>query len=226
VGRDRYALTRWTWDPKAEQWEEGFRRLQEHANCQGHTRVSQSYTFDGYQLGAWVAKQRQDRTKGILDPDRQNRLQELPGWTWDPFADYWEEGFSRLVEYVERHGDPRVPASYRTEGFNLGLWVGNQRNLHNKGTLRADREGRLTDLPGWTWDSRADKWDEGFNRLMDYVKRHGDARVPASYTVDGYQLGAWVTTRRSLYSKGTLDAGREGRLQKVPGWIWKARSST
>ena len=47
--------------------------------------------------------------KGTLDADRQRRLQDLPGWTWDPYADKWEEGFRRLLDYVERHGHARVP---------------------------------------------------------------------------------------------------------------------
>ena len=70
--------------------------------------------------------------------------------------------------------------------------TGSQCNAHNhaKGTLDADRQHRLQDLPGWTWDPRADQWEEGFRRLLDYVERHGDARVPRSYTVDGYKLGA------------------------------------
>ena len=151
----------------------------------------QSYTVDGYQLGKWVNVQRINHTKGTLDADRQHRLEDLPGWTWDPYADQWEEGFSRLLDYVERHGDARVPKSYTVDGYRLGTWVTTQRDKHAKGTLDADRQRRLQDLPGWTWDRKADMWEEGFSRLSDYVERHGHARVPTSYTVDGYRLGAW-----------------------------------
>jgi len=70
------------------------------------------------------------------------------------------------------------------------------------------------------------KWEEGYRRLVAYVERHGDARVPKSYTVDGYQLGAWAGTQRRSYAKGTLDTDRERRLQDLPGWTWKASSST
>ncbi len=42
----------------------------------------------------------------------------------------------------------------------------------------------------------ADQWEEGFSRLLDYVERHGDARVPHAYVVDDYQLGMWVDKQR------------------------------
>ena len=103
-------------------------------------------------------------------------------------------------DYVERHGDARVPQSYTVDGYQLGAWVDTQRTTHAKGTLDADRERRLQDLPGWTWDPYADKWEEGFGRLLDYVERHGDARVPQSYTVDGYTLGA-VGQSRNAHSR-------------------------
>ncbi|MGO9151653.1 helicase associated domain-containing protein [Mycobacterium sp.] len=44
-----------------------------------------SYTTpDGDRLGAWVVDQRNRFARGMLDPDRSARLEELPGWTWGP----------------------------------------------------------------------------------------------------------------------------------------------
>ena len=213
-------LPGWTWNPGADQWEEGFRRLQDYVKRHGDARVPHSYTVDGYKLGAWVNKQRDTYAKGTLDADRQRRLQDLPGWTWDPQADKWEEGFGRLLDYVERHGDARVPSPTSSTTATSSARGFRQRQGHAKGTLDADRERRLQDVPGWTWDLRADKWEEGFRRLLDYVERKGDARVPESYTIDGYKLGVWVDSQRSRNSKGTLEADRQRRLQDLPGWIW------
>ena len=63
------------------------------------------------------------------------------------------------------------------------------------------RERRLQDVSGWTWDPYADRWEEGFSQLQRYLERHGDARVPQSYTVDDYKLGHWVNKQRSNYAK-------------------------
>jgi len=218
-------LSGWTWDTRAAKWEEGFSQLLHYVEHHGDARVPASYTVDGYRLGNWVVVQRFSYTKGTLDADRQHRLQDLSGWTWDTRAAKWEEGFSRLLRYVERHGDARVPRSYTVDGYRLGAWINSQRTDHANGTLDADRQDRLEDLPGWTWDTRADQWEEGFSRLLHYVERHGDTRIPQSYTVDDYRLGAWVTTQRQSHRKGTLDADRERRLQDLPGWTWKAASS-
>lgn len=96
-------------------------------------------------------KQRTNYKKDYLAADRQRRLEELPGWTWDPSAHQWEEGFDRLLEYVEHQGDACVPRYYKMEGFPLGKWVVEQCNRHAKGILTPDRKRRLEELPGWTW---------------------------------------------------------------------------
>jgi superfamily II DNA or RNA helicase len=215
-------LPGWTWDTKGVQWEEGFSHLLHYVDQRGHSRVPKSYTVDGHRLGAWVHKQRQTHAKGTLELDRVRRLQELPGWTWDPFAADWEEGFSHLLRYVDQHGHSRVPTSYTVDGYRLGGWVVTQRNFRTRGKLDADRQQRLSNVPGWTWDARADQWEEGFNHLLRYVDQHGHSRVPTSYTVDGYRLGKWVGKQRHRHSEGTLDADREGRLQELPGWAWNA----
>lgn len=89
-------------------------------------------TVDGYQLGKWVIKQRRDRVKGILDADRQRRLKDLRGWSWDPRSDLWEEGFCPPFDYVKSHGDARVPSAYTSDGYRLGGWVSTQRSFHGR----------------------------------------------------------------------------------------------
>src|SRR5262249_29450442 len=99
------------------QWEFWFGLLEQFVELNRHAHVGYSETVDGYRLGSWVALQRVKYAKGTLDADRQLRLQNVPGWTWDPYADKWEQGFSRLEDYVKRHGDARVPQSYTVDDY-------------------------------------------------------------------------------------------------------------
>ena len=187
-----------------DRWEEGFSRLMQYVERHGDARIPRSYKVDGYRLGGWVSNLRSFYSRGTLGADRRRQLEDLPGWTFDTVADRCEEGFTRLVQYVERHGDARVPQSYEIDGYRLGSWVTMQRTRHAKGVLDADRERRLQNLRGWTWNPKGDQWEEGFCRLVDYVRCHGDARVPWTVEVDGYPLGKWVREQRNRHSKGIL----------------------
>src|ERR1035438_10702887 len=131
------------------QWEEGFFRLKQFSERNGHCRVPYRYrTDDGYRLGSWVNNQR--TAKNTMKPDRRQRLEALPGWAWDTRSEQWEEGFFHLEQFSEREGHCRVPTFYKCDAsFRLGSWVSRQRR--SKGKMKPDRRKRLGALPGWVW---------------------------------------------------------------------------
>jgi Helicase associated domain len=103
-----------------ESWMFWYGLLQAFVNEHGHCRVPKGFkTDDGYRLGFWVNNQR--RVKDIIDPDHRQRLEALPGWSWDARTDRWEEGFSYLETFSEREGHCRVLQRFKTEdGYRLG----------------------------------------------------------------------------------------------------------
>jgi Helicase associated domain len=66
------------------------------------------------------------------------------------------------------------------DGCQLGSWVITQRGKHAKGTLSAEHAKRLEQLRGWIWGALANRWDENFCKLEQYVKSTGSARMPNS----------------------------------------------
>ena len=63
-------------------WEESFGELVEYKTREGHCRVQRNYrTPDGYNLGKWLANQKQKKRKGDLDPDLEIRMTDL-GVKW------------------------------------------------------------------------------------------------------------------------------------------------
>jgi Helicase associated domain len=139
----------WSWDPFSDRWDEGFAYLAQFAERVGHCRVSQRYrTDDGYWLGRWVSVQRTNKEK--INPDRRQRLETLPGWSWDRLSEQWDDGFSHLKQFAEREGHCRVPNNHRSDdGYRLGQWVTVQRR--KKSRMGSDRRQRLEALPGWIW---------------------------------------------------------------------------
>jgi Helicase associated domain len=205
----------------SERWEKGLAHLRHFAKEAGHCRVSYNHTTDdGYRLGRWVTNQRSNRERMI--PERRQRLEELPGWSWHPYSDQWEEGFSHLRKF-SKAGHCRVPVSYKSDdGYRLGSWINAQRT--RKETITPDRRQRLEALPRWSWDVHSERWEEGFAHLQKFSKRAGHCSVLQTYkTDDGYRLGIWVRNQRCR--EKTMKADRKKRLEALPNWLW-SRSDT
>jgi len=212
------AIPGWVWNVIEAQWEDGFRYLREFVGREGHCMVLTGYkAADSFRLGQWVSAQRANRDS--LTPERIARLEELPDWIWDAISAQWEDGFRHLQEFVGREGHAKVNDDYRmADGFQLGNWIGRQRSTRNN--LPLDRKARLESLPGWSWDARADRWEDGFRHLMEFVTRTGYCRVVGGYkAADGYPIGQWVTQQRSKPDR--LSAEFKTRLEALPGWSWK-----
>lgn len=185
-------------------WEEHFGCLEDFISQKGHSHVPYDYIRNGASLGRWCDFQRYLYAKGTLSAERQQRLQDLDGWSWNLRDSKWEKAFQLLLRYVDGEGDARVPKKLMFDGYPLGAWVDDQRVRYLTGILDSDRKDRLERLPGWSWEPTADRWEEGFRHLQEFLTRHGHARVTGNVMVNGYALGRWVSKQRARHAKEPL----------------------
>jgi superfamily II DNA or RNA helicase len=210
------ALPGWSWNPYEDDWEQGFTSLLKFVEREGHAGVAKEHIEDGYYLGRWTGHQRAKRKS--LSLDRQQRLEALPGWSWDLRADMWQRKFNLLRKFQQREGHALVPQGYAEDGAKLGSWVGEQRN--NEAKLSGERRKLLESVPGWTWDPYAESWERGFDALTRFAQREGHARAPQGHMESGLKLGSWVTEQR--VSRQKMSAERRARLEAIRGWSWNA----
>jgi len=117
-------------------------------------------------LGDWVIDQRRQYKlmmqgkPSVLDPERQRKLEAL-GFVWVVRnRPEWNNRYSELLAYKEKHGDTKVPQHYK-ETPGLGKWVAKQREqfrLKSQGKhsfLTPDRLEKLNQA-GFVWSVRKD----------------------------------------------------------------------
>jgi hypothetical protein len=220
-------LPGWTWDTDESAWEAGYEALQRWWTRHG-TLPRHADEIDGYLVGSWVAVQRQAHRRGDMGADREERLTSLSWWTWKPHETKWEEAFRHLQEYRAEHGDTRVPTTYRSpDGYPLGTWAAKQRRDHLQ--LSADRQRHLDEI-GFTWATKEEDWERGFQHVAKYLSHHGTAEVPVEHIdpEDGYRTGSWVNLQRNNHREGiglVMKEGRFARLEALPGWRWATGES-
>ncbi len=214
------SLPGWTWDPIADQWEEGYRLLEQFAAREGNANPPRTLIVGDFRLGDWAGSQRITFKNGKLTEDRKRRLESLPGWTWDPIADQWEEAYRFLEQYAASEGHACPPARPKIGDLKLGSWITHQRNNFKNGNLTEDKKRRLESLPGWTWDPNVDRWEEGYRLLEQYAAREGNANPPRTLIVDDFRLGSWVRSQRNNFKNDRLTEDRKKRLESIPGWTW------
>jgi superfamily II DNA or RNA helicase len=208
-------------------WEFWYGLLQQYVVRKGHALVPMKHYEGSFNLGLWVNTRRHDHEIGKLSPERTRALESLDGWSWHARNTKWDQRFELLRKYATEHGDAAVAKLTVLDGVPLGKWVDSVRAAYKRGTLSQERIQRLEGLPRWSWSPNDTRWDTGFARMIEYVKREGHARVPIAHVESGYVLGNWVANARSFYRRKKLDPARVAKLEALTGWSWnpqKARS--
>jgi hypothetical protein len=104
------------------------------------------------------------------------------------------------------------------------MWVNNQRKrlLHDHGELMAKRKELLNAID-FEWDPHDTRWNELFERLVEYKKKNGSTMVPSKYKQDP-ELAGWVKRQREKYKAKQILLSKD-KIEKLDsiGFVWSAR---
>lgn len=167
-------------------------------------------------LAQWCERQRTAHRRGLLAPDRVDKLRALPGWTWDLAAQRWLDQWAHVCSTTKRRGrlqpsdsaSMSLPLVSRERGSTLttvGQWCARQRQLARRGALEQSRRDRLSEIPGWTWSALSPTDEACVDLLADYAAWKGDLNPPASYTDDEQTVGRWLNEVRRRRATDRLE---------------------
>lgn len=201
------------WKPFDQKWETGFEYLRQYYNKNGDCLVPGDYTYEGYNLGRWVSKQ---RTNKNISEDRRKLLDDL-GFEWRALEAQWSEGLDHLRSFIDREGHCCPKATHKEPcGYRLGGWVVAQRQKMNE--LSKERIDKLNAL-NFIWDPLNDRWEKSFSALEAFCIREGHSRIAANHRENDILVGRWLEHQREARLAGDLTLERIERLNNL-GISW------
>lgn len=197
---------------KDVKWERMYRELLLFKQKYGHTKVPQEFK-ESKILGGWVSKQRSYKTRKILPLERIRKLNSI-GFLWKEDIirmreEAWEKRYNELVKYKDRHGHiDRIKV--RNDKYQLGLWIETQ--IVRQNVLSPDRKKKLNAI-GFKWekeDYAEERWNEMYNRLKAYKKKHGHCRVKQR---EDFKLAVWI--QRNKRDKDKIAKDKKKKLDDL-----------
>ena len=192
-----------------------------------------NYDENGYALGAWINRQRQNKNLTI----ERRKLLESIGMRFESnkLDLQWEFNYNLAKVYFETYGKLEIPGRFKTfdginydeNGYALGAWINTQRNTYN---LRKDRR-KLLESIGMRFETKDNdlQWESNYNLAKTYYETHGTLEIPykfktfdgINYDENGYKLGLWISNQRK---NKNLTKERRELLDNI-GMIWDIKKN-
>lgn len=195
---------------------------------------------DGIEIAPTVRALQRMHRRGELSARTEERLEAIPGWTWERPKDHRHKGDSAATvravkEYVDRGGDcARIPTDVVIDSVKVSRAASSLRARYHRGELTTEVVATLEALRGWWWGSGESQQPPEYGKsvgrrpesevflLLDrYVERRGHAWVPRYHVEDGFRLGSWLHLQRRLHRRGRVPLARARRLEALRGWSWE-----
>jgi superfamily II DNA or RNA helicase len=208
------ALPMWTWDPNSDNFH---RQVQDYLSFVTTNQRLPSYAsknIEEKKLGSWCVARRAQRN--TMSKKRRELLEDLPFWTWDPFADEFQNKVQAYISFVTNNNRSPNSESKITEEQKLGAWCQNCRQVRYK--FSKERLEILEALPMWTWDPLRDAFEHHVENYISFVTTNKKLPSQASKEQEESKLGVWCSQCRQR--RDIMPNERRELLETLPMWTW------
>ena len=191
------------------------------------------YDENGYNLGWWLVRQRQMYKKSKLSKEREKLLEKI-GMRFETRDnnEVWNQMYMLAETYFKKYGNLEISKKFKTlngtdedeNGYNLGVWLVRQRQMHKISKLSKERE-KLLEKIGMRFETRDNDevWTRMYKLTETYFKKYGNLEIKQNfktlngidYDENGYNLGQWQSCQRQMYKKSKLSKERKDLLEKI-----------
>ena len=194
----------------SENWLESYGELKKFYLINGHS----NFPRDGSTLANWVSNQRTNFKLGKLSERRQRLLKKI-NFIWDTKEHNWRETFKDLQSYYKENETTR---NLLTKDSFLHGWMGDQKQLFQKGRLEKYKIELLETIPDWRWENLYEmEWNDSYEELKEFFPKNNFV-IPSS---KNNKLGNWANHQINNYKNGLLPQDRIDRLNLIEGWKWR-----
>jgi len=198
-------------------WNNKYDELIEYMKENNKLPTSHSKNTEIKKLGYWVSAQKEKykkKTKIMKNEEIYDKWTEFREeyeqlfWSND---DIWNNKYDELVEYIKEYKKLPSACSKNKKIKRMGGWISLQNNNYKKKTQIMkneeiyDKWTELKETYKQLFLSNCDVWDNNFNELTKYIKKHD--KLPSEYykTIDKNikKLGKWAKTQQTQYNKKT-----------------------
>lgn len=224
-------------------WEEVYALAQNYFRKNGNSEISKSfrtingmdYDENGIMLGNWISNQRKLYKKGLLLPDRFEKLKNIKlRFDIKKISMSWDECYNLVLNYYKKYGNTNMNKEFKTldglkydaNGLNLRYWIDNQRQKYKRDELTSVQISKLK-LIKISFENMTFSWDKSYSIAKKYYEYYGNLDVHINFkTLDcinydekGIDLRNWVNKQRSYYNNGSLSDEKISLLNDI-GMIW------
>lgn len=182
-----------------ETWGRKFDLLKELLQEYELPEIVEGFLYKGVRIGSWIHHQRNMYKAGRLSHDRLEKLQSI-GFDFSPNADRWDKAFLKAESFYKEFNHLEVPYGFIVDGFDLGRWISNQRQVFN-GTrtdmkLSAEQISRLDSI-GMSWKSSSAGNTSFAEQALIYYLGKEFSDLTSRDKSNGFELDIYVPSIRT-----------------------------